>query len=236
MIRRALMYHDIEDAPTRRRYSFTAAEFAAHVEAVAAVPGEWLVTFDDGHPGWTKAAAILEAKGRRGAFFAVSAWVGAPGRASAADLRALAAAGHEVGSHSADHPDRLAGRDFAFIKDQWSRSKAALEEVLGRPVDSASVPGGSYSPEVARAAAEAGLRRLYTSEPVAASWAAGGCEAFGRYAMTNGMGPADAAALAAGRWSATAPQWAAWNLKKAAKAAVGGPYRALRRAMFEGVS
>lgn len=235
-----LMYHDIESGPTDRRYSFTADEFRAHLAALAAsgagapgLPGDgssasWTITFDDGHPGWLDAAAALGERGWKGVFFTISGAVGAPGRLDGAGVRRLAELGHAVGSHSVDHPLALSSRDDAFILDQWARSKAALEDITGRAVESASVPGGFYAENVARAAEKAGLKHLYTSEPVAGSWRAGACEVHGRYSLTRGMTAADAAALATGarlpRWR----QYAEWNLKKAVKKAVLGPYLALR--------
>lgn len=235
----ALMYHDIEAGPTERRYSFSLAEFREHLEALAGaglgapgLPGDaaasWAVTFDDGHPGWLAAADALAERGWKGVFFTISGAVGKAGGLSRADVRRLADMGHAVGSHSVDHPEALNRRDDAFILDQWSRSRRDLEDMTGGPVVTASVPGGFYGANVARAAAAAGLRHLFTSEPVLASWSEGGVEVYGRYTLTHGMGADDAVALAAGRGTARLRQFAAWNLKKAVKAVLLRPYLAVR--------
>ena len=50
--------------------------------------------------------------------------------------------------------------------DEWTKSRSVLEDVLGHDVAIASLPGGYFSPTVAETAAEAGLRVLFTSEPV----------------------------------------------------------------------
>ncbi len=247
---RALMYHDIEAAATRNRYSFSSADFAAHMAAVkAAADGApsvergpsgpsagYAITFDDGHPGWLAAADALEALGWRAYFFVISGRIGAAGGLDKAAIRRLDGAGHVIGSHSVDHPYHLASRGRDFIVDQWARSKAALEDVVGHEVLSASVPGGSYDRGVGLAADAAGVRQLFTSEPVASSWEDGACRVFGRFTLYNGMGPDAAAALALGRLTATVPQYVSWNVKKAARTALRGPYHALRRALYPGTT
>ena len=148
------------------------------------------------------------------------------------DLRQLARMGHVIGSHSVDHPFQLDKKDDAFILDQWSRSKAALEDILGREVTSAAVPGGFYNARVGRAADAAGLRYLFTSEPVTTSWDVGGCRVLGRFALTNGMSSRKVARIAAGAGSERAAQYLAWNLKKAVKSVMLRPYLALRKRMY----
>jgi peptidoglycan/xylan/chitin deacetylase (PgdA/CDA1 family) len=247
---RVLMYHDIEAEPTRRRYSFTAAQLAEHLRALRASAGGppaaprdadgdpegFALSFDDGHPGWLAASDALAALGWSAYFFVITGRIGAAGALSAAELRRLDAAGHVVGSHSVDHPYRLAAREPAFIEAQWSDSRKALEDALGKPVLTASVPGGSYTRKVGLAAEAAGVRRLFTSEPLATPWSDGSCRVHGRYALVNGMGPEQALALAQGRWRATASQLALWNVKKAARAVMDGPYQALRRALYTGTT
>ncbi len=243
----ALMYHDIETAPTARRYSFTLDQFRAHLAAVrAAVDGSpalpgpgmsgFAFTFDDGHPGWLAAGEALEKLGWKAAFFVISGAVGKAGRLDRAGVRRLAEMGHVIGSHSVDHPDQLSSYDEPFILDQWVRSKAALEDILGAPVTSASVPDGFYSERVGRAAAAAGLTDLFTSEPVTTGWSVGSCRVWGRFALVNGMGPERVARLAAGAASERAFQYVTWNIKKALKTTMMRPYRALRRALYEGTN
>ena len=239
----ALMYHDIE--PARTRYSFTLAEFKQHLAAIRetaggapAVPGGapdmsgFALTFDDGHPGWLHAAEALQELQWKAFFFVITSFVGKAGKLDRAAIRRLAEMGHVIGSHTVDHPVRLSERDDAFIRDQWSRSKAALEDILGREVASASVPGGFYDVKVGRAADAAGFKHLFTSEPVATSWEVGGCRVLGRFALTNGMSSRRVARIAAGRRSERARQYLAWNVKKAAKSVMLRPYLALRKRLY----
>ena len=239
----SLMYHDIEAA--RTRYSFTLGEFREHLAAIremgggapaipggAAVMSGFALTFDDGHPGWLQAAEALQELRWRAFFFVITSFVGKAGKLDRAAIRRLAEMGHVIGSHTVDHPVQISDRDDAFILDQWSRSRAALEDILGREVTSASVPGGFYSAKVGRAADAAGVKHLFTSEPVATSWEAGGCRVWGRFALTNGMSSRTVARIAAGRRSERARQYFAWKVKKAAKSVMLGPYLALRKRLY----
>jgi peptidoglycan/xylan/chitin deacetylase (PgdA/CDA1 family) len=69
-----------------------------------------------------------------------------------------------IGSHSVSHPNfrRL---DDVQARDELGRSRAALEELLGRPVRSFSFPHGAYTPRSLEIARECGYTRVYTIEP-----------------------------------------------------------------------
>lgn len=241
----SLIYHDIETARTDRRYSFSIADFRDHLAAIKEtvggapeVPGGapdmsgFALTFDDGHWGWLQAAEALQELQWKASFFVVTGRIGKAGAVDRSDIKRLAGMGHVIGSHTVDHPPQMSKRDDAFILDQWSRSKAALEDILGREVTSAAVPGGFYSARVGRAADAAGLKYLFTSEPVVTSWDVGGCRILGRFALTNGMSSRKIARIAAGARSEHARQYLAWNLKKAVKSVALRPYLALRKRIY----
>lgn len=239
------MYHDIQTARTNHRYSFSIDEFREHLAAIRmtvggapTVPSEspwrsgFALTFDDGNPGWLHAGEALQELHWRASFFVVTCAIGRAGELERSDIRRLAEMGHEIGSHSIDHPNRLSERDYAFILDQWTRSKAALEDILGRAVTSAAVPGGYYSANVGRAASAAGLKHLFTSEPSATSRDVGGCRVMGRFALTNGMSSRRVARIAAGARLERTSHYVAWNLKRAAKSVMMRPYLALRKCVY----
>ena len=241
----SLMYHDIVTTRPSRRYSFSVPEFREHLAAIKktvggapAVPDAardmsgFALTFDDGHPGWLHAAEALQELQWKASFFVVTGWIGKAGVLERSDIKRLAGMGHVIGSHTVDHPHQLSHRDEPFIRDQWSRSKAVLEDILGRPVTSAAVPGGFYSAKVGRAAAESGLKHLFTSEPVATSWDVGGCRILGRFALTSGMSSHRVARIAAGTRTEHALHYLGWNLKKAVKSVAPGLYRALRERVY----
>lgn len=239
-----LIYHDIERAPSRRRYSFTLDDFKSHLAAIReaaagapVIPGPgsapgFALTFDDGHEGWLPAAEALAELRWKATFLVVTDLIGRRGALDRSGVRLLAGMGHAIGTHTVDHPHLLSRRDDAFILDQWARSKALLEDITGAQVSSGAVPGGYYAANVGRAADAAGLKYLFTSEPVTTSWRVGGCEVLGRFALTNGMGARQVARIAAGAASEHALQYVSWNLKKAAKRVLPGTFLALRRRLY----
>lgn len=98
----------------------------------------------------------------------------------------------------------------------------------------ASVPGGLYTPRVAAAAAAAGVRVLFNSNPVIQSRAVDGCLVLGRYTMRRRTSPEYAAAIASGHML---PRIREWLLRGALTAVrtVGGPYYLrLRTMLFAG--
>ncbi|MBF6507655.1 polysaccharide deacetylase family protein [Nocardia farcinica] len=62
-------------------------------------------TVDDGTASQTAGARILSEHRMRGTFYVVSGSIGRPGYLSLEDLRGMAAAGHEIGGHTVNHPD-----------------------------------------------------------------------------------------------------------------------------------
>lgn len=74
---------------------------------------------------------------------------------SAAEVLELAGAGVEIGAHSVDHV-RLDDLSYADALDQLRRSKAELEDLLGKPIASMAYPYGRTSEQTVRAVREAG--------------------------------------------------------------------------------
>jgi peptidoglycan/xylan/chitin deacetylase (PgdA/CDA1 family) len=239
-----LLYHDVTAPgafassgfrdPLADTYKLTTADFVAHLDAVAAArpdaPGligrraagpadsPWLISFDDGgSSALAPTADLLEARGWRGHFFISTGFTGTRGFLSGAEVRDLDARGHVVGSHTVTHPARMADLDEASLRREWRDSRRALEDLLGRDVTVASVPGGLYAPHVARAAAAEGIRVLFNSEPTSRVREADGCVLVGRYAFKTTSRAAEAARLAAGDPLLRAAHWVAWNGKKAVK-------------------
>lgn len=126
------------------------------------------LTFDDGlEDCYTKALPILTALDIRATFFPIAACVGT--ESSAADvygtvrylsprqLRELADRGHEIGSHGMTHAD-LTLLDKSALREELRRSRATLEDLIGRPVTSISFPFGSCNQRVWDTARECGYR------------------------------------------------------------------------------
>ena len=86
---------------------------------------------------------LLEARGIRATFFVVGDWCDRYPDA----VRRIAAAGHELGSHSDTHPDmtKLSREEIAA---QLDRSKLKLEAVSGQKVRLFRAPSGAYDNQV----------------------------------------------------------------------------------------
>jgi hypothetical protein len=244
----ALMYHDVvavgdEDTsgfPGRDAalYKVTPEAFAEHLDAIeCAAPADPahpapVVTFDDGGRSAMAAADVLERHGRIGHFFVTSNYIGTRGFLTEGEIRELAGRGHVIGSHSCSHPLRMGHCPWPQLLDEWERSRSILSEIVGAGVSDASVPGGDFAPQVAEAAARAGITRLFTSEPTAESRNAFGLTLVGRFAIQKWTTAATAAALAAGEWLPCARQSVLWNAKKMTKRLGGERYLQLRKLLL----
>lgn len=133
------------------------------------------LTFDDGYAGVAELAwPELKARGWPATLFAVSGYLDGgrtfpwddPSAASARlltadELRAVAADGLDVGSHTVTHR-WLPHLDAATVAAEVRDSKAALAEVLGRPVTSFAYPMGGWNAAVRDAVAAAGYECAVT--------------------------------------------------------------------------
>ena len=192
--------------------------------AGALTPAVALTVDDGGRSFLTLLADRLEARGWRGHAFMTTGMMGRPGFLTAADLREVDRRGHVVGTHSATHPQRFSACSWDRMVREWADSRSALEDVLGHAVEVGSLPGGYLSRRVARAAAHAGLRVLFTSEPVRTPWTVDGCLLVGRFTVRPGQSPTALAALAAGSRGPWLRQRALWTAKKLVKPLLGAAY------------
>jgi peptidoglycan/xylan/chitin deacetylase (PgdA/CDA1 family) len=251
-----LLYHDVVDVgdfdasgfagPVSARYKLEWPRFREHLDALDAgagmpavgvgellrgrcAPGSWLLTFDDGGASAVAIGSELAGRGWRGHFFVTVDRIRTPGFLDEDGIRALIEQGHIVGSHSCSHPERMSHCSWPELLDEWSRSIEALERITGRDVVTASVPGGYSSPRVARAAAAAGVRALFTSDPTARVAVVDGCAVLGRYTILRDTASTTTAALRDGNHVARIRQLASWRARQAAKRLGGPAYLAVRR-------
>jgi peptidoglycan/xylan/chitin deacetylase (PgdA/CDA1 family) len=249
---RVLLYHDVvrngrwteSGFPEGHAniYKLTRPDFLAHLQRLDTIGvspvlvtretgAGWMLTFDDGGSSALDVIApALEQLGWRGHFFMTTGRLATPGFLDASGLRALAARGHIIGSHSVTHPTVMSACSGVQLRQEWRMSVEMLADVLGAPPTVASIPGGAYSPAIAEAAAEAGIRYLFTSEPRAGTWHVGDVTCLGRYTLWRGMTPEAAIAFATGRGLWPLRQRVEWEAKKLAKTLLGPGYQALRRA------
>jgi peptidoglycan/xylan/chitin deacetylase (PgdA/CDA1 family) len=150
-------------------------------EAVAVLASEALppkalaLTFDDGYASVAEVAwPLLRARGWPATLYAVSGYLDgarrfawdSPGDADArlldaAGLRDVAADGLHVGSHTVSHR-WLPHLDPATVAAEVRDSRAALEDLLGGPVEDFAYPMGGWNPAVRDAVAAAGYRSAVT--------------------------------------------------------------------------
>jgi len=239
----SLLYHDVVPAGDfaasgfaggdAEIYKLELADFKRHLAEIdAAAPNRSSVhlTFDDGGASaHDHVAGLLEDLGWRGHFFITTNWIGKAGFVTADQIRDLRARGHVIGSHSCSHPPRMSYCSADQLRREWTNSIAVLSEIVGGHVDVASVPGGYYARNVAEAAAEAGIRTLFTSEPETRVQNIDGCAVLGRYTIQQGVSAATAAAIAAGRVIPRFHQSAYWNAKKVAKTLGGSSWLRMRK-------
>ncbi len=138
-------------------------------------PRAVLLTFDDAYAGFLEyALPVLSAHQFPAVVYAISDWVGRrmrwadssparvePSLMSAAQLRRLQQDGISVGSHGVSHRKlaELTPKEQAL---ELTQSRAALEDLLGQPVQHLCYPFGSFSQETVQLAAEAGYRSAMT--------------------------------------------------------------------------
>lgn len=196
-------YHDVTDAPgssglqrpAAMPFKLTCASFRRHLDAIAQARAPELIdaidpsghgehvllTFDDGGQSALYAAEALARRGWRGHFFVITSRIGDPGFLTAQDIRQLSQDGHVVGSHTHTHPSFFRELSWERMTEEWRTSVDHLSQLLGKPVLSASVPGGDLSYGVVWSAIECGIRSLFTSEPTTEPECIGATWVLGRY-------------------------------------------------------
>ena len=246
----ALMYHDVVPKDGfalsgfstigADHYKLTEEQFEQHLAAIAAgVEGKpalvaddnwpsFLFTMDDGGASSLHVADALERRGWHGHFFIVTDCIGTAAFLTAPKVRELAERGHCVGSHTRSHPIPMWDCTPEQMLAEWRDSRVKLESIIGAAVTCGSVPGGTYVPAIAAAAAQAGYRFLFSSEPTSSVQEVAGCCVLGRYGILRTTTAEQAAKLASGDFVACARQQALWNARKIAKKVAAKPYAAAR--------
>jgi peptidoglycan/xylan/chitin deacetylase (PgdA/CDA1 family) len=227
-------------------YKLDVALFEAHLKALrAAFPNgpmlmkvgsrffeqtPFMLTFDDGGESFiNEIAGRLEAFGWFGHFFITTGRIGTKGFLSKAQIRDLRRRGHAIGSHSVSHPLMMSALAYNEIFKEWRDSVATLADLLGEPIEIASVPGGYCSKKVIGAAAAAGVRFLLTSEPTPRLSRMGPVQLIGRYAMQRTTTPQEAVALAGYVQSIQFRHWLRWRGLELMKRGLGRSYPVLRK-------
>jgi peptidoglycan/xylan/chitin deacetylase (PgdA/CDA1 family) len=156
----------------RRGYRFSTAEEL--VGRGRPEVGTAVLTFDDGFRSClTEAVPVLNRLGVPATFYVCPGlfggqhWhlAGEAGRLLDEDeVRALAEAGMELGSHSISHPD-LRLLDGGELTVELRESKAAVEQITGRPCRTLAYPYGLHDARVEQAAGDAGYELAFAWLP-----------------------------------------------------------------------
>lgn len=182
----ALAYHGVADVPlardphnlsvrprdlerqiaTLREWGYELVRFGALAERATAGQGAGLaaLTFDDGFAdNLHTLVPILERAGATATVFVVSGWLGGPHRSAPwarilteDELRALSAAGIEIGAHTVSHPD-LSTLSYDEARSELMDSRQELSRITGGAVTVAAYPYGNATAETRRACRDAGF-------------------------------------------------------------------------------
>jgi peptidoglycan/xylan/chitin deacetylase (PgdA/CDA1 family) len=180
-----LMYHDLSDnpagvAPEHRPYVLDTLAFCRQMDAVTSAglavltvaqwgrlphpPRALVLTFDDGHvSNHDIALPLLQERRLTATFFITAGRIGTGATMDWRQLRALHAAGMEIGSHTLTHRPPATLND-AELRHELLASKRLLEDGLGTPVTSISSPTGFFNPRMSVIAQEVGYRALCYSQ------------------------------------------------------------------------
>ena len=158
-----ILYHRIDISPINSQYYVAPSKFEeemkllhdwgyqtittellikAITEGTDLPPRPLVITFDDGHlNNYTTAFPIMQKYGFTGVVYIVSNYMGADQFMNADQIKEMAAAGWEVGSHSVSHSNLIVlepGRQRYEVVE----SRRILEKALGVPVLTIAYPFG----------------------------------------------------------------------------------------------
>ncbi len=158
-----LLYHHIAVSPVGSRYYVTPDTFGAELkllhdwgyttistsELVQAItqgsslpPRPMLLTFDDGNEdNYTNAFPIMKKYGFTGVLYIVVQYMNTPNYMTTDQIKEMADAGWEVGSHSETHRDLVGGTDA--LRYEIVQSRQDLEDRLGVPILTFAYPFGA---------------------------------------------------------------------------------------------
>ena len=188
-----LLYHEVRTGGSEYSYVTDTTMFERHIALVAALQGDNSslcpeLTFDDGHISNLQVAApILQQHHIAARFFITAGWTGKrPGFMGWQDLHALLSAGHSIGAHGWSHK-LLTHCTAAELDRELKTARLTLEDRLGVPIDTMSLPGGRSNARVLAACMAAGYSHVFTSEPKAEPWPLG--MTVGRFNVHGDMQP-----------------------------------------------
>lgn len=166
------LYHELRLGESKYSYALERDAFDRQIDLFVQMRstanlGLWPeVTFDDGHASdYEYAMPILQSRGIVARFFITVGWTGIrPGYMGWSELRSLYGSGQMIGAHGWSHT-LLTHCGPEDLNKELSGARLLLEDKLGAPITTMSLPGGRCNRLVLTACREAGYTQIYTSVP-----------------------------------------------------------------------
>lgn len=222
-----LLYHELRPVPSSYSYVTECSEFDRQCALFTRLRHnpESLrpeITFDDGHrSNHEYALPILEQHGLKAHFFITAGWIGQ--RADYMgwpELQTLHRAGHIIGAHGWSHK-LLTHCTPPELDHELTGARQALQDGLGLPVTTMSLPGGRANPRVLEACWKSGYTEVFTSVPKAEPTTRGARATVGRINVRSAMTSDVLANLLSPCTGELAKMERQERLKSAAKALIG---------------
>jgi peptidoglycan/xylan/chitin deacetylase (PgdA/CDA1 family) len=167
-----LLYHELRPSKSNYSYVVSCEDFEKHTELFARLQQAKdcklrpEITFDDGHiSNHEYALPMLQSRGVQARFFITVGWTGQrPGYMDWHHLRALNEAGQLIGAHGWSHT-LLTHCTPQALQLELNDARHALEDKLGTPITTMSLPGGRFDRRILAACQEAGYTEVFTSIP-----------------------------------------------------------------------
>jgi peptidoglycan/xylan/chitin deacetylase (PgdA/CDA1 family) len=167
-----LLYHELR--PSRSPYSYVleTSEFEKHLDIFSQLQANGSsrlapeLTFDDGHiSNFKYALPILQSRNMKARFFITVGWTGQ--KTNFMDwqqLKELQQAGQQIGAHGWTHT-LLTHCNDKELHTELNTARLTLEDKLGIPITTMSLPGGRFNSRILSACREAGYIHIFTSIP-----------------------------------------------------------------------
>ena len=167
-----LLYHELRQGESKYSYVLGKEAFDRQMEMFVRMRNEenaglWPeVTFDDGHNSdYEYALPILQLRGMIARFFITVGWTGKrAGYMGWSELRSLHDAGQIIGAHGWSHT-LLTHCGAEELNKELRGARQLLEDKLGGPITTMSLPGGRSNRRVIAACRKAGYTQIFTYVP-----------------------------------------------------------------------
>ena len=123
------------------------------------------ITFDDGNLSDVEIGLpVLARHNFHATFFVLADRIGKAGSLGQDDIRALVAAGHQIGSHGAAHIDWASATPTELERELGPITRDTIAAAAGQPVTAAAIPFGRYNAAVLKALSHHDYAYIYSSD------------------------------------------------------------------------